>query len=133
MSRYFKIFITLVPVVSLFLVSATTVYYNLFDDSYRAVYGLLSNLFGFSLFWLPVYFYMANRYHLCGYTRIALIGLSMYVMVNILNSVLKILEIPIEKEIYITWFEMISTCSFSVIVILFILKEIIPQWKKMKA
>lgn len=87
MKSVLRTFITLVPVATLLIVCAATLWYHHDESRYLAVYDLLSNLFGYSATWLPVYFYMAQAYHLCNYTMIALYGLAANSIVNIAHNV----------------------------------------------
>lgn len=112
-----KAFITLVPVIALFLVMISTIVYYYFNEEYLSIYDLISNTFGYGCAWLPVYYYAYEKYHLCFYTKVALHGLTFYSFINIAYYFTSFNE-----NIYFKAFEAVTLISFSIITIYFILK-----------
>ena len=81
--KSFKTFLSLIPLIALFLVCVSTNYYYFFNNSYSVYYDLISSCTGFSLFSLPSFFYIVYKYKFCDYSKIALFGLLFCVLTNI--------------------------------------------------
>tara|TARA_R110000803_G_scaffold113886_5_gene182341 strand:+ start:2886 stop:3263 length:378 start_codon:yes stop_codon:yes gene_type:complete len=113
-----KAFITLVPIITLFLVTISTVVYNLFTDEYYLIYDVINNTFGYGIFWLPIYYYGYEKYHLCFYTKVALDGLTTYSVINLIYFFT-----DLNTNLYFTSFEVATLVVFSLITIYFILKN----------
>ena len=127
MKRFTRIVITTVPVVTLLLITAATLTAHYSPNHYDVVYMLISQLFGYGLFWLPVYFYMAKAYGLCGYTRVALIGLTIYSVLNI-----SYLALPMATVSYITMYEGAVMGVMSFLTLISIIKNSRKQWNKLR-
>lgn len=130
MKRLTRAFITLVPVITLFVVTASVVLYTYKGDQYLEWYSLLSNVFGFSLCWLPVYFYMAKAYHLCNYTSVALWSLTLYSVINVLCDISDLIGLPMSYMEYMILIQGIGIGSGSFVTSLFIIQNIYLSYGK---
>lgn len=121
-SSFFKTSISLIPLVSLLVTVLCTNYYYFFDESYFQVYDLISFLFGFSVFSLPAYFFIVYRYGFCVYSKLALWGLSTYVLINLVWFFID-LFFDIKQNIYTNVFESFSITTILLFSIYFLITK----------
>lgn len=127
MKKAIKILVSINPVLSLFCVTGCAIYYNYWSNEYLEAYTLLSDLFGFSILWVIGYFDPVRWYRYCSYTKVALIGLCLYSLINITYSTSKLVGTPLSEDAYITLFECVSLASICVLDFILILQYL---WKR---
>lgn len=108
---------------TLMVVTSSLLYYRWHEDQYLEIYTLLSNVFGYSVTWLPVYYYMASAYHFCRYTVISLHGLAAYSVINILYSITKLLGYDVSGNYYVGVFEATTMSAITLMVIYLIISR----------
>lgn len=82
-ARTFRKFITAFTVLSLYVITGATMYYNSIDNSANPVYHLLSQFFGGSVFTALLYIYAAMRLQLPLFCNVAATGIGIYIILNI--------------------------------------------------
>ena len=88
-TKFFKSFISKVPLITLLLITISTNYYYFFSDSYSKYYSLISYCSGFSILSLPGYFFIVYKFNFCMYSKVALWGVAFYVIFNVLDFFVK--------------------------------------------
>ena len=105
-----KNFIALIPVISLALLVLSTNYYYFFNSSYLKVYELISFTSGFSILSITPVFYMVYRYNFFLYSKLAVWGILVYILINLTYFFLGLFNIEI--GFYAQVFEAFSITCF---------------------
>ena len=90
--KYIRGLISFVVVVSMYLVTFSTIYYNAFDSTYYPIYHIISNVFGFSFGSCAIVAIYSMLYTLPSYVNISLIALVAYNVLNVTFSIMVIFD-----------------------------------------
>lgn len=88
-SKLYKSILSKIPLLALFVITVSTNYYYFYDESYKAIYRVLSYITGFSIFSLLPYFYIVYKFKFCTYSKIAVWGIFGYICINIIYWILE--------------------------------------------
>ena len=126
-SRNFKIITSLVPLVSLGLISLSTNYYYFVNSNYTIVYDFISNLFGFSIASILANFHFVYSHKFCLYSKFSLWGILIYIIINVIYSIS--IFFGVEYFFYLEIFEAVTITVFFILSIIFLIKKIYEKSK----
>jgi hypothetical protein len=90
--KFIRGLISFVVVVSMYLVTFSTIYYNTFDSTYYPIYHIISNVFGFSFGSCAVIAAYSLQFGLPSYVNISLITLVAYNILNVTFSAMVLID-----------------------------------------
>lgn len=90
--KFIRGLISFVVVVSMYLVTFSTIYYNTFDSTYYPIYHIISNVFGFSFGSCAVIAAYSLLFGLPSYVNISLITLVAYNILNVTFSAMVLID-----------------------------------------
>jgi hypothetical protein len=125
--KWFRIMLSYIPIIGLGLTTLSTVYYYFLNDSYYIIYDFISMFWGFSVFSLPAYFYIAYVYDMCSYTKYALWGLAAYVFINFAYAFFNMIGISISESIYLKVLESMVISTLLIISLICLIKLNVPS------
>lgn len=86
--KFIRCLISFVVVVSMYLVTFSTIYYNAFDSTYYPIYHIISNVFGFSFGSCAIIAAYSLLFELPMYANISLVTMVAYNVLNVTFSIM---------------------------------------------
>lgn len=120
-SNIYKRILSLIPLIALSLIVFSTNYYYFFNEEYKKIYELITYVSGFSLMSIVPYFYIVYRYNFCLYSKYAVWGILVYIVINISYFFAGLLDVEIGY--YAQVFEAVSITSILGISIIYLIRK----------
>jgi hypothetical protein len=88
-TRIAKGIIAVFTVVSLYVITFATMFYDPVNTAVYPLYNVLSNIFGGSIYTLVIYTFIAIKWKMPAYSNWAAFGVFLYVVMNLAYSVME--------------------------------------------